>query len=216
VAPAHAAGSVKLKVTNPGLPATTWSQDFVYSLPVSLDAFAPVKSWTSGGAKITITGSNFAVGNKVTVGSAPAIDVVVADGKTITFTLPSGEAGLADIVVTGNDGISATLSGVIQYVFAPSLKVVFSGKSTKTTTSTNKAIVRFIKLLAANPMKVKSLVISAYTASSKPSLSALTLAISRAKSVKQAVTASKTKLKMTFKALAATTGKTGAVFITVN
>lgn len=217
VAPAHAAGSVKLTVTNPGMETATWAKDFVYSLPLTVDVLTPITSWTTGGGKVTLTGSNFATGIKVTVGNVSVQNLLVVDAKTLTFTLPtSAAAGPADVVVVGNDGLAVTLAGVIQYVSAPTLKLVFAGKTTVTTAAMNKAIARFIKRLAGAPITIKSLIISAYTANATPGLTALTAAISRAKSVKSGVKATKSKLKIVVNALAALAGKANAVYITVN
>ena len=62
-----------------------------------------------GATVVTISGSDFAPGAKVTVGGVPADDVSVANINTIQANLPAGSSGLADVVVTNPSGTPGTL-----------------------------------------------------------------------------------------------------------
>jgi hypothetical protein len=217
VAPAHAAAKVALVVTNGGMDATTWSKDFVYSIPVSLDPHAQITTWTTGGTLVTITGSNFTAGLSVKVGAMPASQVKVLDDKTITFVVPATKiAGVSDITVTGTDGVPVTLSGSVLYVLAPSVTIAFAGKGTTLSSASLKAIARFVKTLAASPLKVKSISIVAYAPSAIPGLTALSTAIARAKSAQTATKAKTKKFKILVGAVAAANGFANQVVITVN
>ena len=72
-------------------------------LPV-INGVLPISGPSSGGISITITGSNFYNPSTVTIGGAPAINVVVVSDTKITATTPAGFPGPA--VVTVNLGSS--------------------------------------------------------------------------------------------------------------
>jgi len=102
-APAGAAGTVDVKVTNPDFLAGTLGAAYTYVLPPSVAAVNPATGATRGGVAITITGSNFA-GSTVTVGGAPATSVVVNPTVITAVTPSSASAGAAAVTVTNDDG----------------------------------------------------------------------------------------------------------------
>jgi hypothetical protein len=70
----------------------------------------------SGGTSITITGTGFATGATVAIGTAAATNVTVnSTGTTITATTPAGTAGVANVVVTNTGGQATTLTGGFTY-----------------------------------------------------------------------------------------------------
>lgn len=80
----------------------------------------------TGGQALTITGTNFTVGDTtVTIGGAAMTNVVVQNSTTITGLTPAGTAGAKDVVVTSASYASpATLAGGYTYsegggIFAP-------------------------------------------------------------------------------------------------
>jgi hypothetical protein len=94
--------------------------------------------------------------------------------------------------------------------------IAFSTKSTALGSASVKAIARFVKKLAASPLKAKSISIVAYTPSSNPGLTALSTAIARAKSAQAATKAITKKFKILVSAVAAANGFANQVVITVN
>ncbi|MFQ6043808.1 MAG: right-handed parallel beta-helix repeat-containing protein, partial [Candidatus Poribacteria bacterium] len=69
-----------------------------------------------GGTFITITGSRFAAGAIVTVGSKSATEVSVDSETQITAITPAGTVGPADVTVTNPDGKSASKEAGFVYV----------------------------------------------------------------------------------------------------
>lgn len=62
------------------------------------------------GQLITIKGTRFTGATNVTIDGTPATDYTVVDSETIVATLPAGDAGAADVVVTNGVGGSTAYS----------------------------------------------------------------------------------------------------------
>ena len=77
---------------------------------------SPNNGPTAGGTVVTISGTNFAAGATVTVGSVAATNVAVVNSTTITATTPSGIAGAATVTVTNSGGQSASLGSAFTYI----------------------------------------------------------------------------------------------------
>jgi hypothetical protein len=84
----------------------------------SVTSVSPNSGTTLGGTTITVTGANFAAGVQVTVGGAPATNVIVTSSTTLTATTSTRSAGTVEITVT-LDGRSGSLPAAFTYV-APS------------------------------------------------------------------------------------------------
>jgi hypothetical protein len=80
----------------------------------TVSAIAPQAGSTLGGTAVTITGTNFAAGATVTVGGAPAVDVVVQGPTSLTARTPQHASGPGDVVVTVG-GRSGTLPGAFRF-----------------------------------------------------------------------------------------------------
>lgn len=76
---------------------------------------APDVGGTAGNDAVTITGTNFAAGAKVSFGDGEATEVKIVSDKKITAKTPAHSAGPVDIVVTNPDGQKGTLSGKFTY-----------------------------------------------------------------------------------------------------
>jgi hypothetical protein len=63
---------------------------------------------SSGGTKVTITGTNFTGATEVAFGFTAAISVQVVSAFTVTATSPASSAGLVNVTVTTSGGTSAT------------------------------------------------------------------------------------------------------------
>ena len=76
---------------------------------------------TSGGGRVTITGSGFEAADTVTFGSRPATGVTFVSPTTIEATVPAGSAATSpvEVVVTGSTGSSPVTSGS-NYYYDPS------------------------------------------------------------------------------------------------
>lgn len=133
--PAGTVGKVNVVVqTSDG--RATLVGGYEYAPAPTMSSVAPASGPIEGGARITITGSNFgAAGNPaVTVGGVAAICVALVSPTTITAVVPAGAAGAADVTVTlDNGGGSATLTGAYTYASAtlnPSVTSITPGQGT--------------------------------------------------------------------------------------
>ncbi|MCF6097461.1 IPT/TIG domain-containing protein [Thermovorax subterraneus] len=108
-------GAVDVKVVNPdGGEAILWG-GFVYKSNVMvITSITPNSASVSGMIPATITGANFTVGTKVTIGGEAAYNVNVEDSTKITLIVPPNTPGIKDVVVY-NDYGSVTLKGGFQY-----------------------------------------------------------------------------------------------------
>ena len=117
-------GSANVTVINPGGSSGSLAGGFLYAAgPASslqVNVVVPNTGSAQGGTALTISGSNFASGMTVTVGSSPAT-VTSTGPNSIQATAPAGNPGTpADIVVTNpKNGQSATLKAAFSYTNPP-------------------------------------------------------------------------------------------------
>ena len=78
----------------------------------TLTSMNPVSGGTGGGTSVTLTGSNFVSGAKVTFGGIAAATTVVSSTSIKTVT-PAMAAGSVDIKVTNPNGQSATVTSLL-------------------------------------------------------------------------------------------------------
>ncbi|HSP14646.1 MAG TPA: IPT/TIG domain-containing protein [Thermoanaerobaculia bacterium] len=118
IAPAHDPGAVTLTVSNPDGQSANFGS-YIYAVPgPSITSIDPTSGPTTGGTALTISGSNFDSGARVTIGGLAVNNLVVATtptASTISATTPQGPFDIAsssprDVVVTNGDGRSATRS----------------------------------------------------------------------------------------------------------
>lgn len=116
-APTEAAGTVSVVVTNPDGGTVTAAGAFTYGLPPTITGIAPARGALTGGAIVTLTGTQFQPGAVVTFGGvAGAVTSVSADGTTIVVTSPPHGPGTVDVVVTNPDGRTAILPSSFTFV----------------------------------------------------------------------------------------------------
>jgi len=109
------------------------TSEFSQRMPFSI---SPASGAASGGAGVTITGTDFVSGATVTIGGVAATGVNVSDYHTITATAPALPAGsLNDVVVTDSDGTSGTLEKgfVADFLDVPPSEQFYSYVSTLVT-----------------------------------------------------------------------------------
>jgi hypothetical protein len=119
VAPAHAAGSVDVVVTNTDTQFGTLASGYTYVPAPTVTAISPTSGTTGGGTAVTITGTALISGATVTIGGTTATSVVWVSSTSITAVTPAHAAGLVDVVVTNPTTDVATGTGLFTYV-APS------------------------------------------------------------------------------------------------
>ena len=87
--------------------------------PPSANSVSPNSGPTTGGTSITVNGSGFLSGARVTFGGTDAANVIVSSSSSITATSPPHASGVTDVVVTNTDGQSGALSGGFTYTAPP-------------------------------------------------------------------------------------------------
>src|SRR4029077_3377430 len=125
-APAHAAGSVNVVVTNPDTQSGSLTNGFTYTSPSAptVTSVSPNTGPAAGGTGITITGTNFVTGATVTLGGTAATGVVVVRGTQITATQHAPATGAVNVVVTNPDTQTGTLTNGFTYAGAPTVTSV--------------------------------------------------------------------------------------------
>ena len=119
VTPAHAAGSVSITITAPSR-TSTFQNAFSYASS-SILSIVPNIGVVGGGALITISGIYLGGATSVTIGGAPATNLIVVSPTTITALTPTGTLGPADVVVTTAAGTLTSVNGFSYfYPVAPS------------------------------------------------------------------------------------------------
>ncbi len=83
--------------------------------PPGVTYVEPLYGHPAGGTAVTVHGTGFEQGARVTFGGVEATAVVVADGNTITCETPPHAAGVVAASVTNSDGQSGTLPNGFDY-----------------------------------------------------------------------------------------------------
>ncbi|MGH9547819.1 MAG: IPT/TIG domain-containing protein, partial [Terriglobales bacterium] len=87
-------------------------------------SITPNTGTTSGGTRVTITGTGFLAGASVSLGGTPATSVTLASGTSIMATTPAHAAGAFNVMVTNTDAQSSTLAGGYTYAASHSAPTV--------------------------------------------------------------------------------------------
>ena len=83
--------------------------------PPDVSSVTPNKATLDGGGYVVLKGLGFHAGPSVTVAGAPAKNVTFVDKETLTFQVPSGRPGPADIIVINQDGGKGTFGNALTY-----------------------------------------------------------------------------------------------------
>ncbi|HEY3812702.1 MAG TPA: IPT/TIG domain-containing protein [Caulobacteraceae bacterium] len=119
IAPAGAAGTVDITITNAaGTSATAAADQFTYIAAPSVTSLSNTSGPTGGGTVVTISGTGFSGATAVHFGALAGLNVTVNSATSITATAPAESAGVVDVTVTGPGGTSATGAGD-QFTFIP-------------------------------------------------------------------------------------------------
>ncbi len=138
----------------------------------TVSGVSPNSGSTAGGTAVTITGTNFASGARVTFGGAAASNVVVTNSTTITASTPAGSAGAVMVTVSNPGGQSGGLANAFTYIAPPVVSSVSpnngpaTGGTAVTITGTNfasGATVTFGGAAATNVVVANSTTITATT-----------------------------------------------------
>jgi hypothetical protein len=146
---AHATGAVNVVVTNSDTQSGTLPNGYTYASPnpaPTVTAITPVSGTTAGGTSVSITGTGFLAGAKVSLGGASATSVTVVNSATITATTATHAAGEVNVVVMNSDMQSGTLLNGYTY-----------------TASSGGGSIGFVQVKAATPSAPSASVAVTYT-----------------------------------------------------
>ena len=121
VTPAGELGPAVVGVRNPGLPAAFLADAFTFVEAPTITGLTPGVGSDAGGTEVTIAGTGFLPGAKVTFGGAAAKKVKVKSSTTITVVTPKGKVGPVAITVKNAGQPIATLKKGFEYFAAPTI-----------------------------------------------------------------------------------------------
>ena len=110
-------GTVDITVTGPGgttIPSP--ADEFTFLAAPEVTGVSPAAGPTSGGTRVTITGTSFTDATHVEFGTNAGTSVEVLSATQIAATSPAG-TGTVDVVVTGPGGVSTTRAGRRVYLY---------------------------------------------------------------------------------------------------
>ena len=110
VTPPHSAGTVEIKVANSDLEKATLTSAFDYVPSPTLESVTPNSGLASGGTKVTIIGTNFSPGAKISFGNSDAREVTVVSSTVIQAVTPPQSPGIVDIKIETPDQLSFVMS----------------------------------------------------------------------------------------------------------
>ena len=103
--------------------------------PPVISSVSPAQGSSTGGDTVTISGSGFVPGAKVTFGGIAASAATVISSTQISVVTPASTPGSADVIVTNPDGQSSTLASLLHnQSFESGLSYWASGGTGGTTT----------------------------------------------------------------------------------
>jgi len=107
VAPAHAAGTVDVRVSTPGgTSAVSAADHYTYDAPPSVSSVSPKAGPTTGGTTVTINGANFLSGASVKFGTTASASVTFVSATQLKALAPAHAAGTVDVTVITPGGPS--------------------------------------------------------------------------------------------------------------
>lgn len=117
--PAHAAGAVTVKVTNPNGGATELAGAFTYQASTGLGpdvtSVWPSMGPTTGGTWVALSGSRFAERSTVWFGMTPADSTQWVSATEMIAIAPPGDVGSVDVTIVGPDGEVDRLTRAFAY-----------------------------------------------------------------------------------------------------
>ncbi|MGK5056656.1 IPT/TIG domain-containing protein [Janthinobacterium sp. LB2P49] len=150
-------GTVDVRVTTGGGTSATGPADqFTYLATPTVSSISPTAGPATGGASVTINGTNFAGVTAVTFGGTAASSFTFNSPTQITATAPAG-TGTVDVRVTTGGGTSATSAAdQFTYVAAPTVSSISpasgpaTGGTSVTITGTNLSGATAVRFGAGN------------------------------------------------------------------
>ena len=119
ISPSHAPGAADVRVWGPGGIFSSFSgaATFLYTGGPVVAFAVPASGPSSGGTRVTLTGTGLLGTVAVTFGGASGTNLIVLSGSQVMVTTPPHAVGTVDVVVWSNiTGSGATGAGLFTYV----------------------------------------------------------------------------------------------------
>lgn len=132
VSPAHAPGLVDVRVvTKAGKSAKSSLARYTFAVVrPQISAISPATGPSTGGTRVTVTGTGFNAVTSVTFDMQPGTDVTVLSPTSLQVTSPPHVAGVTHINVTAVGGTSPTKNtDIFRYADATTLRMLLSARS---------------------------------------------------------------------------------------
>jgi IPT/TIG domain len=115
MSPPGSSGTVAITVTDPDAQSALLPSAFTYSSGPSVTSISPNTGSVTGGTTVTILGSGFQSGARVTFGGFAATSVTLVSSTQIRAVSPSSPPGTVTIAVTNSDSQSGTIDSAFTY-----------------------------------------------------------------------------------------------------
>jgi hypothetical protein len=116
-------GIVELRVVNPDGQLAVYAEDFRYDAPPSIIGTEPAWLSAEGGAVLTVIGSDFTQGCRVSIDGALVPSSWVNAGR-LEVVAKAHAAGAVDLVVENPDGQRATREGGVRFAAPPVIEAL--------------------------------------------------------------------------------------------
>jgi hypothetical protein len=137
---AYTTGFSNVVVTNPNTENDTLNNGFLFTDPITITSISQSSGPTATATNITITGSGFALGIAVKIGTYSCDDVVVGSATSVSCNTSAGAAGTYDVTIIQNKQ-EKSLASAFTYVDGPVLAWQETGTVQWPSTSTNDPII---------------------------------------------------------------------------
>ena len=122
--PAHSAGAVTVTARNSDNQIGSLSSGYTYQAAPTVTLVRDSSGRLAGGITVTITGTGFLSGVRVTFGGNPCTDLVLLSSTSITCTPPAHSAGAVTVTATNSDTQAGGLSSGYTYQAEPTVTLV--------------------------------------------------------------------------------------------
>ena len=119
--PASTSGAVDVIVTNPNTQTGTLNEGYTYRPAPTITNVTPTAGPSSGGSRLTITGTGFVTDATAMVGDIACSTNSLTATQIVCTTGTSTSTGSKDVIVSNPDTQSATLADIYTYALAPTI-----------------------------------------------------------------------------------------------
>jgi len=125
MAPAHVPGLKQVVAVNPDEQYFILQGGYQYTPPPVVTDVEPSKGSTLGNDEVTVTGTGFVQGSKVTFSETPSPATTFVSGTKLVALTPAHDGGVVALRVDNPDGTFSILGGAFEFVHPPDITAVY-------------------------------------------------------------------------------------------